>query len=136
MMALANWRDDYSVNIKQIDDQHKKLFDYVNEIHEAMKTKKTKDELGGIIKKLAGYTVTHFKVEENYFEKYDYPEKAVHKVEHDVFVDKVKGFQKDLDSGKLLLSLEIINFLRDWLVNHIKGTDKKYSAFLNEKGIK
>ncbi|MBN2279041.1 MAG: hemerythrin family protein [Candidatus Marinimicrobia bacterium] len=135
-MALANWRDEYSVNILEIDNQHKKLFAYINEIHDAMKTNRAKEELGTIISKLAAYTVDHFKTEEKYFERYHYPDTANHKYEHQVFVDKVHGFQEDFKKGKLLLSLEIINFLRDWLINHIKGTDKKYSAFLNEKGIR
>ncbi len=134
-MALANWRKDYSVNIKKIDNQHKKLFEYINAIHDAMKAKKTSEELGKIINKLSNYTVEHFKTEEDYFDQYDYPDAKKHKFEHQVFVDKVKKFQSDLKRGKMLLSLEIVNFLKDWLVNHIQGTDQKYSQFLNEKGV-
>ena len=135
-MALANWRDDYSVNIEKIDNQHKKLFDYINEIHEAMKARKTKEELGQIIDKLAGYTIEHFNTEEQLFAKYNFPDAQNHKFEHKVFIDKVENFKKDFEKGKLLLSLEIVNFLKDWLVNHINGTDQQYSDFLNEKGVK
>jgi len=135
-MALANWQDSYSVKIDQIDNQHKKLFGYINEIHEAMKNRTTKDELGKIIDKLVNYTVDHFRTEEKYFDMYNYPDKANHKVEHEVFIDRVNTFKDDFTSGKLLVSLEIINFLRDWLVNHINGTDKKYAPFLIEKGVK
>ncbi len=135
-MALANWRDEFSVNIAEIDEQHKKLFDYINEIHEAMRNKKTKEELGKILDKLTKYTVEHFRTEERYFDRYDYPRSKMHKLEHQVFIDKVGDFKADFEKGKLLLSLEVINFLKDWLINHIKGTDQAYSAFLNEKGIK
>lgn len=135
-MALANWRDEFSVNIVEIDNQHKKLFDYINQIHDAMKNKKTNSELGKILDKLTKYTIEHFKTEEKYFDQYNYPKSQVHKVEHQVFIDKVEGFKDDFQKGKLLLSLEIINFLKDWLVNHIKGTDNQYSAYLNEKGVK
>lgn len=135
-MALANWRDEFSVKVAEIDKQHKKLFDYINEIHEAMKAKKTNEELGKIIEKLTNYTVDHFKTEERYFERFNYPNTAVHKVEHQVFVEKVNKFREDFSKGKMLLSLEIVNFLKDWLINHIQGTDQQYSSFLNEHGIK
>lgn len=135
-MALANWSDKYSVNIEKIDTQHKKLFDYINQIHDATINKKTKDELGKIINSLVDYTVDHFKTEEKLFSTYQYPDEAVHKVEHQVFVEKVAEFKKDFESGKILLSLKIVNFLKDWLINHILGTDKQYSEFLNAKGVK
>ena len=134
-MALANWREEFSVNIAGIDQQHKKLFDYINEVHEAMRTKRTNEELGQILGKLTKYTEEHFRNEEKYFDQYDYPKAKMHIVEHQVFIDKVRDFKVDFKKGKLLLSLTIINFLKDWLINHIKGTDKAYSAFLNEKGI-
>lgn len=135
-MALANWREEYSVKIAKIDAQHQKLFDYINEIHDASIQNKAKEQLGGIIAKLVNYTQDHFKTEENYFSIYNYPNESAHKFEHQVFVDKIKEFQNDFESGKALLSLKIVNFLKDWLINHILGTDKAYSAFLNEKGVK
>lgn len=134
-MSIANWNDDYSVKIKEFDDQHKKLFGYINDIHEAMKAKKTKEELGHIITKLLNYTVIHFGNEERYFQKFNYPQAAIQKVEHQVFIDKIKEYQADFKSGKNLLSIKMINFLKDWLINHINGTDKKYISFFKEKGL-
>lgn len=135
-MALAHWKNEYSVNIAKIDSQHKKLFDYLNEINDALVNKKPKEELGKIIEKIVKYAVEHFKTEEHYFDMYKYPKASSHKLEHQAFIKKVKEFQADYNNGKVLLSLKIINFLKDWLTKHILGTDKAYSQFLNEKGVK
>ena len=85
---------------------------------------------------LISYTATHFKTEEKYFDQFGYPETDSHKKEHAAFVKKVTDFKDGFEKGKLGLSVEILNFLSDWLKNHIKKTDMKYSQFFNEKGLK
>ena len=135
-MALINWNDSLSVDVKEIDLQHRKLIDMINELNDAMKTGKGKDVLRTIVNGLISYTGTHFKKEEQYFEKFGYPDTANHKKEHVAFVKKVTDFQDGFEKGNLPLSVEVMNFLSDWLKNHIKGTDKKYSKFFNEKGLK
>ena len=134
-MALITWNDGYSVKVKQFDDQHKVLIKMINDLHDAMKERKTKETLEKIVEGLLDYTGTHFSAEEKEFDRLGYPETAAHKLEHKNFVDKVSQFGKDFDSGKVMLSIDIINFLRDWLIKHINGTDKKYSEFLNSKGV-
>ena len=135
-MALINWNDSFSVNVAKIDQQHQKLVSMINELNDAMKQGKGKDVLGKIINGLISYTANHFKTEEMYFEQFGYSETDSHKKEHSVFVQKVSEFKDGFEKGKLSLSIEVMNFLSDWLQNHIKGTDKKYSQFFNEKGLK
>jgi hemerythrin len=81
------------------------------------------------------YTTSHFGTEEKYFFKLDYPEKASHQKEHSAFVQKIGGFKADFEKGKVTLSIDVMHFLSDWLRNHIKGTDKKYARFFNERGV-
>jgi len=66
----------------------------------------------------------------------NYPETADHKKEHAGFIDKVIDFQKGFEEGRIMMSMEIMNFLRDWLVSHIQGTDQKYIPFFHKNGIK
>ncbi len=134
-MAFMNWSDEFSVNVKEIDDQHRKLVELINKLHTAMAERKGKEVLGGIIKELMDYTAYHFSTEEKYFEMYNYPEKLAHIQEHNDFVRKVQEFQKGFEAGKILLSVDIMNFLTDWLRRHILGSDKKYGPFFNEKGL-
>lgn len=135
-MALFEWKDTYSVNVGEIDRQHRMLVETLNDLHEAMLTRKSKEVLSGIIKSLVDYAGYHFSYEEKFMNKYKYPGYLEHKKEHDDFVVKVIDFQRQQVEGKLMLSMEIMNFLKDWLKNHILGTDKKYSSFFNEKGLK
>ena len=135
-MALIKWDDSFSVKVAEIDRQHQKLISMINELNDAMKQGKGKDILGKIVNGLISYTATHFKTEENYFERFGYPDANQHKKEHIAFVQKVSDFKNGFEKGKLSLSIEVMNFLSDWLQNHIKGTDKKYSQFFNGKGLK
>lgn len=134
-MSLINWNDTYSVKVRMLDNQHKRLIEIINTLHDGMKTGKSNEILGKIIFDLIGYTKTHFQSEEDLFEKYNYPNKVLHKKEHDEFVKTVGKFYEDFKSGRTGLSLDVMNFLTNWLTKHIKGSDKAYSNFLNEKGI-
>jgi hemerythrin-like metal-binding protein len=129
-MPLVSWSDEYSVCIREIDDQHKKLFDLINELHEAMKAAKGKAVLGKVIKELVSYTEFHFSSEEILLKNCNYPNLHQHKLQHDEFTKKVKEFEQKHLNGTVLLSQEIVSFLKDWLINHIKETDKQYSLFI------
>jgi hemerythrin len=135
-MALITWNDTYSVNIKKIDDQHKCLIELLNQLHDAMKSGKGNTALGPILTDLLNYTSFHFSTEEAYFQQYAYPDYARHKKEHDDLAQKAKGLQASHREGKLTVTIEVMNFLKDWLTNHILSSDKKYSPFLNSKGIR
>lgn len=134
-MSFFNWDDKYSVGIRELDTQHKQLFKILNELYDAMQNSKGNDAIGKIIIELASYTKIHFATEEKYMEKYNCAELFSQKKEHDLFVSKVQSFQQDFASGKLALSLNIANFVKDWLTHHILISDKKYGPFLNSKGV-
>jgi len=134
-MPLLNWNQGYSVNISQIDSQHKKLVDIINDLHDSMKAGKSKEILGKILDELINYTANHFKTEEELFDRYGYPDKNTHKRQHSDLVDQVLKFKSNYESGKSVLSIDLMNFLKDWLVQHMTGSDKKYSSYLNGKGV-
>lgn len=134
-MALLAWKDDYSVNINEIDEQHKKLVAMINELSDAMSQKRGKEVLDDILKRLADYTVSHFSKEENLMKTNGYPEYDEHKAKHEKMTAKVLALQDELKQGKISLSIEVMDFLKNWLDKHILGTDKKYSGFLNSVGV-
>ncbi len=135
-MALVTWNDNLSVNVEEFDRQHKKLIALINELNDAMSVGKGKDVLVKIVNDLVKYTVTHFKAEEKYFAQFRYPDTFNHRIEHLAFIRKVANFKNEIESGKLPLTVEVLSFLSDWLKKHIMGTDKKYSQFFNENGLK
>lgn len=134
-MALLDWNDNYSVKVKEIDNQHKKLVELINTLHDGMKSGKGKEVLGKILDELANYTVYHFGYEEKLFEKHGYPESIIHKRQHSDLVSQVQKFIESYKNGNGVLTIELMNFLRDWLTQHIAGSDKKYTVFLNGKGV-
>ena len=134
-MSLIKWNDGFSVNVAKIDQEHKKLVEMVNELTDAMKEGHGKDVLGGILDGLIAYTASHFQTEENYFKQVGYPGAIEHKKEHVAFVQKVTEFKKEFDAGRATVSVNVLQFLSKWLQTHIKGADREYSKFLNEKGI-
>jgi len=108
----------------------------INELHKAMKLKKSNSAMGSILDRLADYTVSHFATEEKLFAQYGYPEEKAHVELHRKLVAQVVDIQGKFKSGNAMISMELMSFLKDWLVTHIQGTDKKYSSFLIGKGVK
>ncbi len=134
-MALLEWNDSYSVKVAKFDDQHKKLFAMINDLNDGMKAGKGKETLGAVLKGLIDYTATHFADEEKAMAQHGFLQLQLHKNEHNKLVKQVLALQADYAAGKAMLSMEVMNFLRDWLNTHIVGTDKKYGEFFNAKGI-
>lgn len=135
-MALITWSDKYSVEVPSIDSQHKKLADLINQLHSALAEGKAKIALSKILDELVSYTKTHFAYEESLLQNEKYPGYVAHKLQHDELTRQVISYQKDFQAGKSSISVELMNFLKDWLINHITGTDKKYSQHLKSKNIR
>lgn len=136
-MPLMTWTDKMSVGVAVLDNDHKKLVDMVNNLFDGIQAGQGKDALGKILDGLIAYTVEHFKREEQFFAQTGYSEAAAHKAIHEDLCKQVLAVQEKYKSGATTtLSLEVMNFLKNWLVNHIQGADKKYGPHLNAQGIK
>ncbi|MGB3211147.1 MAG: bacteriohemerythrin [Desulforhopalus sp.] len=132
---LLRWSDSLSVGIDSIDSQHRKLVDLINELHKQMNSGSAKEAVGRTLAQLVEYTGEHFQHEEKLFAEHDFPEQDAHKEMHKKLVNQVLAFQDQFKKGEKDVSLELMEFLKDWLVDHIKKTDKQYSPFLVSKGV-
>ncbi len=132
---LLEWEDKYSVGITLMDHQHKKLVEMINQLHDALGSGKGSETVGKILKNLIQYTRSHFVTEEKIMEDHSYPDLPPHKERHQKLVKKVLEFQEELKAGNTMLSVPVMNFLKDWLVSHIMNEDKKYSPFFHDRGI-
>jgi methyl-accepting chemotaxis protein len=130
---LMPWGRRLALGLPEIDKQHKELVSMVNELHRAMKMKMGSREAGDILTRLAEYTVYHFGYEEELFDTYGYPDKVNHKKIHEDLVAKVVAFTKEFEQGRAAISMDLMQFLTDWLKNHIMKTDKAYAPFLKDK---
>jgi len=135
-MPLMSWSETLSVGVTALDNDHKKLVEMTNKMFDAMKEGHGADEIGKILDGLIGYVKIHFANEERLFAQTGYPNLAAHKKQHDDLTHQVLEVQKKYKSGATgTLSIEVMNFLKDWLLKHIMGDDKKYGPYLNSKGI-
>ncbi len=128
--VLIPWTNDLSINISDIDEQHRGLIDIINSLHDAMLHGKGKSAVGGLIDKLAQYTAKHFKYEEEQLVACGYPELSTHRKTHADLVDTVKGLHQKIKGGGKLVELEMKKFLQNWLTDHIQKSDKRYAPFL------
>ncbi|GFO59932.1 hypothetical protein GMST_22570 [Geomonas silvestris] len=136
LARAMEWDESFSTGVRSMDEEHKILFRMVNDLHDAMQQKRSKEAIGKILNGLADYTVNHFAAEEAVFAKTGYPEEAQHKKIHQDLVNQVVDLIGKFSSGETVLTQDVITFLQDWLVNHIKGTDKRYGPHLNKYGIR
>ena len=130
-MVFMKWNDSLSVKVKEIDEQHKNLVEIVNKIYECKDSKK----ISNLLNELVEFTRVHFSTEENYFEKYNYPDKEHHMDEHANLIEKVLHFKDKLDAGQDIIE-EFLTFLKEWLEIHLKTTDHDYVAFFQKMGLK
>ncbi|MFP4025395.1 MAG: bacteriohemerythrin [Thiohalospira sp.] len=135
-MKLIEWTEKYALGIKEIDNQHKGLVILINELFELMSKGKAKNHLEDIFNHLTDYTKQHFFAEEKMMIKYAYAEFDEHKQEHQKFVEKLDALKADYEKGKVTISLEILNFLKNWLLNHIQITDQKYIPHIKKMSYK
>lgn len=127
---MYEWNNSYSVKVSAIDEQHKQLFRSIQELHQAMIEGKSKEKLGVVLEDLLKYTKNHFAVEEKAMVATAYPQYLAHKKEHDEFTKKIMDTVQDFQSGAIGISINLMDFLSQWLISHIQKVDQQYSPYL------
>lgn len=125
MNNFIEWSSIFEI-CPEVDKQHKKLCSIINELYEAyIKTVETY-KLAIILKELKEYSKYHFTTEEKLFAKYNYSLKEEHIKEHQSFKDEINKFVKKYNEDDAMLAQDMLDYLKDWLLNHILNEDKKY----------
>ena len=136
---MFKWKEDFSVNVEKVDEQHQELFRLGSELYGIVSLKDgvdRYDEMLAILDELANYTVHHFEFEEGMMRENGYPDYEDHKVQHDNFIKKVQSVRaEDVEEKQKKIGMDLIIFLANWIEKHILVTDMKYKEFLNSKGI-
>jgi hemerythrin len=128
-MSFVDWDPNYSVHISQFDNHHKDLIRLINEAHENFVTRAGKEATRVIIDRLVDYAQYHFTAEEDWMKDHDYPELGWHTAEHNSFWHKVFDFQASYHNGDKQLTVEVLTFLKDWLMDHVCAADAAYGSF-------
>jgi hemerythrin len=134
--AFFEWKEEYSVKVGEIDNQHKIIIQMLNDLYVAFMKKEHQQTLGKIIEELKNYAVYHFETEEKYFHQFTFTGKIEHINEHEKFKEKVNLFSEEFKRNNSALTYSVISFLKDWLNTHILINDKKYMQCFSENGLK
>jgi hemerythrin-like metal-binding protein len=132
---LFVWDHSYETGINSIDQDHKQLVNLINDLYEAMQDGSGGALLLPIFSALRHYTETHFTREEGYMIKCDAPGQENHLQEHKRMVAKLADLEDRHRRGEAAISLQTLNFLRDWLKNHICRVDQTMASHARNKGV-
>ncbi|HUP02708.1 MAG TPA: bacteriohemerythrin [Bryobacteraceae bacterium] len=131
--VLFPWKDAYSVGIPRIDTQHKGLIALINELHAAMTEGRARTAMAPVMDELADYTARHFAYEESLLRQNGYSALAEHQELHRKLTAQALELRDKLRAGKLTVTIETMQFLKNWLANHILSADIAYSRELHGK---
>ncbi|MFW2374732.1 MAG: bacteriohemerythrin [Gammaproteobacteria bacterium] len=125
------WDNSLSVEVDEIDDDHRKLVELFNMLNHSVMEGDAPDYVEAVLEELISCTVWHFRHEERLMQKYAYQGMAEHKAEHQQLIESAKELQQKFQQGTSVSS-EDIEFLEHWLTGHILGVDMELGSFLGE----
>lgn len=135
-MPFIAWTSEMSVDVKMLDNDHKKLAILINDLHEGLMAGRDSKDLERIFDELVAYTRVHFAHEEQLLAEAGYSDVLVHKQEHDQKVQEVLRLQAHFLGAKESADyLQVLDLLKYWLLTHMENSDKEFVAFLKTMGV-
>lgn len=132
--SLFQWKEEYSIHNSEVDMQHKKLVGLLNSLYEGMMAGKSTQQLDKLLTELVNYTHVHFTSEERLMQTSKYPGFKLHQQSHANLTQQVAEFQEKFRAGRVTLSIELLQFLKEWLRHHILGSDRDFGRYLASRG--
>ncbi len=128
---------EYSVDVREIDEQHKKFILILNDLSDTIDIgeEASASMIGDVLAQLKAYADYHFATEEKYFDAFKFSGTAEHKKVHEDFKIKVAEFYKDYAGNEAAVSKKVLTFMRQWLKEHILTMDKEYTDCFRENGL-
>ncbi len=129
-MSMLVWNPEWETGIWKIDQQHRELLRQIEVLMLAVHANEAEVRIPRLLGFLAGYVDKHFQDEEIEMEASAYPGLAGHRAIHDEMRGQVAGLVLQHKTNPAVISEEVLNFLTDWLVNHINGEDRRMAKHL------
>lgn len=134
-MAHLEWSSAFSIGVPVFDEEHKKLVGLINALDDAVETGSHATALRKIENELVEYAIVHFQHEEMFFADFVYPDAAKHIAEHTDMKKRIFAYRQKVERDpSATLCREMLQTLREWLANHIMAEDKKFGAYLRDRG--
>lgn len=132
---MFKWTPDLSLGNDTIDKEHQHLFELLDHYNKGLSKEGPRIGILLLIKNMLDYANTHFANEEAFMYQLEYPDILHHIALHREFAAKAAEFHDKVNQGKLLLTLEVTTYIKDWLVKHIKGDDFKIIVYAKSAGL-
>jgi hemerythrin len=129
------WKKDYELGFRLIDAQHQKYAETLDKLNSAIRANNRNDILLEVFDGLTSYINIHFETEEKYFAEFDYPDAEKHILKHREFISTISVYRDKLENGTLGFTFELIEYLENWLVEHLSTMDKNYVACFRAHGL-
>ena len=134
-MASIDWRDEYNINVRQLDGQHRQMAALANRLHRAVEDGEGAEAASETLEQLIELTRGHFQTEERLMLEYGYPEYAAHMREHQDLLEQLEVLRRKVTGGAVLVFAAGADFSSDWVMVHLLGSDRNLGAFLNRKNV-
>ena len=134
-MPILTWSEEYSINVAEIDEQHKRLLELVGELHAAVEARIDKDDLRKMLVNLAKFTRHHFETEEKLMKEHKFERIKKHHKEHRALHKHLEQLVDVVSKGKYPTFYSDYDVSNDWFLNHVLKFDKKLGEYLNAKGV-
>ncbi len=125
---MYTFKDEYRTGIERIDLEHQKLFEIADRAYETLMDEFIPDKydyIVDILNELKDYAATHFQHEEEYMISIRYKKLISQKASHEEFIEKISSYDLNaIDENQKGVVLELLDYLNDWLIHHIIGSDK------------
>ena len=134
-MEAINWTDSFSVGVTQFDEQHKQLVRMLNRLIADPDAGTRSETIAELLSAMTNYAQEHFEAEEELMEKHNYPQLKEHTAQHHAFRRKTGDLCMATMNEVGTVPESLLQYLRDWLVEHILKSDMAYKPFFRELGI-
>lgn len=129
------WKSEYSVGVVELDNQHKKLIEIINQLVDVIGRVPDEEQVKKIIAEIVAYKAEHFATEEKYFHQFNYEGTEEHEARHHDFNSQIEALQAKNQGDAIGFAFELVEFLEDWFIGHLLSMDKKYTKCFNEHGL-
>ena len=131
-MPVIEWVDALSVNVAEIDEQHRSIIEIINEFHDVL-LHGNFSELGiardRVLKTIEEQFEVHFATEEAFMARVSFPGLEDHQKKHRAFAGQLKKYESDILKGTVILNSELLKILAGWFVDHELQEDRKFGVF-------
>jgi len=134
-MPLYSWKKEYELDVKILDDRHRKFIEIVNLVVAAINDGKIDESLPHVFFKLMDYVENYFLLEEMVFKEYQFCDFEKHQEEHNSFVKRIAGFQDLYSQGNPSVAYELLGYLTWWIQDRVLRYDHNAIAFLKNNGM-